>query len=231
MRQPSYTIAVRTSAVGWGRSPFVEGVLAPPLPRLGDLGACSCVHIPGPRFEGHLVTRDWQAAPCCGVLSALCGYESLAQRTYPSLPSLLKTTTERVSRVLRQAGCPQDVRDVLTSAVLARFSDRLRRWLSTVPPFLLRGNIYRAMRPVHAAGCLFVRVDRSPGRVILLCSEAWLALHLPVFVCSTRYLHSELQTDEDFTEWASSSLRSVLCQTCSSLRVRPGPRSGMPYAY
>ena len=87
------------------------------------------------------------------------------------------------------------------------------------------------MRLVRAAGCIFVRVDRSPGRVILLCREAWLALHLPVFVCSPRYLHSELQTDEDFTEWASSSLRSVLCQTCSSLRVRPGPRSGMPYAY
>ena len=87
------------------------------------------------------------------------------------------------------------------------------------------------MRLVRAAGCIFVRVDRSPGRVILLCREAWLALHLPVFVCSPRYLHSELQTDEDFTEWASSSLRSVLCQTCSSLRVRPDPRSGMTYSY
>ena len=120
VRQPSYTIAVRASSVGWGKSPFVEGVLAPPLSRLGDLGACSCAHIPGPRFEGHLVTRDWQVTPCCGMLQALCGYESLAQRTYPSLPSLLKTTTERVSRVLKQAGCPKDVRDVLTSAVLAR---------------------------------------------------------------------------------------------------------------
>ena len=57
LRKPVHTIAVQTSSVRWGKSPFAEGVLAPPLPELESYGPCSCLGLSGPRHAGHLLTR------------------------------------------------------------------------------------------------------------------------------------------------------------------------------
>ena len=164
-------------------------------------------------------------------MAALCGDESLAQRTYPSSCSLIKATAERVRRVLRQAGYPKESVDDLIPHVMSRFSERVRCWMQSLPAFLLRSNIRRGLRAVHAAGFLFVRVDRSPGRIILLCRDAWLALQRSVFLQSPRYSEVQGFSAEDFSDWATSSLQSLLKETGSSLKVRAGPRAGAPYAY
>ena len=103
--------------------------------------------------------------------------------------------------------------------------------MQSLPAFLLRSNIRRGKRAVHAAGFLFVRADRSPGRIMLLCRDAWLALQRSVFLQSPRYSEVQGFSAEDFSDWATSSLQSLLKETGSSLKVRAGPRAGAPYAY
>ena len=232
LRRPQHTISVRTCSVGWGKSSFADCVLAAALPDLDAIGCCSCQGLVGPRHAGHLITRDWQSVPCAAPLASVCGEQSLAQRTYPGVHFLLKTTEDRVRRVLRAAGYPTDSLEEVSRGVLRRFSSGVTHWLRGLPPYLVRSHIRRGLRPVHSAGFLFVRIDRSPGRVMLLCREAWLALQRLAFLLSPRYCPVPGEPNEEaFVEEAETSLREVLRSTGSRLRIRRGPNAGMPYAY
>ena len=232
LRKPQHAISVQTAAVGWGKSSFADCIIAASMPNLQEVGTCTCQCIPGPRHAGHLITRHWQSVPCALSLASFCGEASLAQRTYPGVNALMKVTEERVRKVLRGAGYHKDIVEGVSREVVGRFDAGVRAWLHNLPPYLIRSHLRRGLRPVHAAGFVFVRVDRSPGRVILVCREAWLALQRKTFLLSPRYSPVPgVVDDETFVQQAEASMRGVLRQAGSNLRVRPGPRAGMPYAY
>jgi hypothetical protein len=145
---------------------------------------------------------------------------------------VLKSTAERVRRVLRDAGYRKDVMDEVATKVMARFDARLRIWMNTLPPYLVRSVLRRGLRAVHSGGFLFARVDRSPGRLVLLCREAWMALQRSTFLESARYRTVlPIVSEEWFIKDAEASLHRLLHQLGSSLKVRGNPRAGMPYAY
>ena len=112
------------------------------------------------------------------------------------------------------------------------FTHPMQKWLDSLPPMLMQNNIRTALRSIHNAGYLFVKIDRSPGRLMLMCRHAWLFLQQSAFLQSPRYTFLEsAETDENYRERVFESLKSVLRDCGSKLPLRKMKGTGRPYGY
>ena len=76
--------------------------------------------------------------------------------------------------------------DVVHSITMA-VGHEMEQWLRTLQKLFFRPNLFRARSPIWAAGMVLVKIDRNPGRVVLMCKEAWMNLQLSTFLLSPRY--------------------------------------------
>ena len=99
---------LRLGKVSWSRSPMVDAVVAPSIPQPESIGLCQCAGWVGPRHNGHIVTRQWQSLPPCHRLAALCGTESMAQRTFPTARQVADVMRQRMRSWLILCGFDED---------------------------------------------------------------------------------------------------------------------------
>ena len=216
----------------WGKSPFVESIVAPALPSLEKIGKCNCSALEGPRVAGHLISRSWQDIPACRALKLLCGGASLSQRTYGSTEVFCDSVKKQAIRLLRSAGMEKDDAEGAAYRYSCTFKLLMQQWMKSLPPILFQQNIRKALQAVHRAGLMFVRIDRSPGRVVVMCREAWLHLQRTAFLHSYRY--ATLDATEDDTNYAArawKSLKLLLCDCGSKLALSKTKGTGRPYGY
>jgi hypothetical protein len=185
-----YPVVMDGPNLFWEKTPFAENILAPTQVNLSALGSCSCASAAAglPRWQGHLITRKWWMLPCCRELADMARTFSLQQRTYPPLQEILKVFQQRLKRFLRDCCVGVGNVPLLISPVMAAVEPRLRQWLATLPPLLQRSTLRRVRKRFWQRGLVMVRIDRNPGRLILLCKEGWVHLQQQAFLASPRYV-------------------------------------------
>ena len=232
-RTPQFFISSRCLNCTWGKSALVETIIAPALPALKKIRECNCSALKGPRIAGHFISRSWHEVPACAALYRLCGSVSLSQRAYPDADILRESAERQALRLLRAAGMEKENAEGVAARYSCIFKHLLQHWMATLPPMLLQANIRRALRAVHRAGLLFVRIDRSPGRVVVMCREAWLHLQRAAFLQSPRYtiLIGDPEGDNAYADRMWKSLSQLLCDCRSKMVLRKAKGSGRPYGY
>ena len=199
-RTTQFIISSRCVVCKWGKSPLVESVIAPSSPDFQHIGQCSCLSLKGTRIAGHIVTRNWWELPVCSKLYELCANCSLSQRTYRGLAVLCADLKLQAKKLFRSSGMEKEDTEATANQYSEYAKDLLSPWMGSLPQMLIQRNIRKALRIVHNAGFLFVRIDRSPGRVMAICREAWQHLQQVAFLHSPRC--SPLSSAEDDKEYA-----------------------------
>lgn len=190
--------------VTWRGSPFAEQLIAPSRIQVERVGQCNCKEIRPPNFHGHVVVRDWQSVEQCAQLASLFRDDSLQQRLYPTVTSIWRGIESQLHRIMCSAGFakkpgPLGV-DFAVNYVRERLLPQLQQWRNKLPNHLRKEVVFKAVESVWRSGFVFVKLDRNPGRVVLMCVEAWRSLH------NTTFKHSRYQTVTDSAgeeaEWA-----------------------------
>ena len=193
-RAPQFAVVLEGTAVCWEKTPFAEAVLSPATIPWDLVGPCRCGALPAcvPRYQGHVICRSWQQLTCCEQLWQVAGAASLQCRTYPSLQRIAEQFEERLVRFLRRAGFPEERARSAAAAVGQPTLRTLGPWMASLAPVLKQRELVAARKKVWEAGLLLVRVDRSPGRVVVLCRELWNFIQNATFLESSRYLLADV---------------------------------------
>jgi hypothetical protein len=158
----------------------------------------------------------------------------MAQRTFPTARHICSTVEGRMVRFFKDCGFNGDVAKGHATAVLAGFYPLLEDWLRRLPGYLRQREIRGAVQRMWQAGLVAVRIDRNPGRVIVLCREAWLRIHQECFLNSPRYGHTALLPAAEDPDYAKSEVDAykrwmeVVGMVDSFQMV---PRATRPYGY
>jgi hypothetical protein len=158
--------------------------------------------------DGHIITRDWQQLPCCHALAALLGALPLQMRVFPSLQDVEESISSQVKRQCKVAGFPRDSRETVALTVLTQMRPLLERWADSLPRFLLLRFLRPALRRVHAAGFVFLQVDRNPQRLVAVCRKAWYEMHCSVFL-TPRYSVTCLPPCSSSSDWDQRTIDSL----------------------
>ena len=235
-RTYQFPLMVEGASVCWERSPYAEAVLSPAAPVWDQVGPCSCAQLSPelPRCGGHVVSRTWDTIPCCRQLSELVGGASLQCRTFPSLERICEQFGDRVTRYLRAAGFSEEEANQALSPILRTTRRVLAPWLQSLPHVMQQGALLSARRAVWAGGLLMVKVDRNPGRVMVVCRELWKRLQNEAYLSNGRYHRLELPpSDEDtqFAEGLRESFKTAVPGAQEWMGRRPSGPLGRPSCY
>ena len=214
-RTAQFSIQFAIGRVSWKRSPMLDSIVAPSFLKFSD-SACRCAGFSATRFQGHVCTRNWETLPPCKGLSQLVGTRCLTYRLYAPLSYVLADIQSQVSNKLRMCGMPKDNADIAAERYCIAIRRPLEQYWDSLPPFLLLDNVKLALRAVRRSNMVFVRIDRNPGRMILMCQALWNQLQQQIFVSCQRYspsmqpLSSETssfakETTDDFQSYVSSA--------------------------
>ena len=136
---------------------------------------------------GHICLRSWESVASCQKLFRLVGTSSMAFRTYPAVESVLSAIHEQAARKLRVSGMSNEIVDEIASALLQAARPAFIDYWTKLPKQTLLQNIKEALVPIRKSGLIFVRLDRNPGRVVLLCPILWMSLQRSTFLQCPRY--------------------------------------------
>ena len=210
---------------------MVDTVVAPSCPPMYQIGLCQC-H--GGAYQGHVLTRDWERLPACGKLRRLVGARCMAQRTYPRVDHVVGTVQARITQYLVACGYATDLAQREASTVTGVFRGRLATWLGSLPPYLQQSRVRAALQPMWAAGLVAVRIDRNPGRVVVMCVEAWKRLNAQCFTECPRYQHTRrvpATDDADYAKCEVRGFREWMMPAGESITFATVPRATRPYGY
>ena len=230
-RLPQFMVTIRVGRAIWARSPMVDTVVAPSCPPMHQIGLCQC-H--GGAYQGHVLTRDWERLPACGELRRLVGARCMAQRTYPRVDHVVGTVQARITQYLVACGYATDLAQREASTVTGVFRGRLATWLGSLPPYLQQSRVRAALQPMWAAGLVAVRIDRNPGRVVVMCVEAWKRLNAQCFTECPRYQHTRrvpATDDADYAKCEVRGFREWMMPAGESITFATVPRATRPYGY
>lgn len=236
-RTLQFYLMVESTSVCWERTAYAEAVLAPANLPMQHIGSCQCHSLPSalPRRDGHVITREWQALPCCRELAAIVGTASLQCRTYPSLDAILEEYGERVQKYLKMAGFPKDDAAAAWAAVSVSSLPVIKTWYDALPAMMRQSALVTARHRLWGCGLVMARIDRSPGRVLVMCVDAWRALQNATFLHNPRYrpaLHT-VPCDDDplYAARVRESFSAAVPDSSKWIGRPPGGGAARPQSY
>ena len=144
--------------------------------------------------------------PACSFLFNLVGSRCLTYRMYLPVSSVLADIRNQVCKKLRSCGLTKDEADIVSDRYRNTIHKPLAEYWESLPSFLLLDNIKSAMRPIYRANMVFVRIDRNPGRAILMCKALWVDLQQHIFVSCPRYSSSHKPLSSDTPGFAKDTI-------------------------
>ena len=188
-RSLQYALVVEAGSLGWEKTPYAETLLAPSKLALNKVGRCQCNRLGSgyPRINGHVITRAWDALPCCSNLASLGLQSSFQCRTFPSLHRICETFGCRLRRFFRSAGFADDYLDEAVANIVDMARHLLAPWLANLPAIMQQAALIHMRQQIWDAGMIIVRIDRNPGRLIVLCRELWKETQKAAFLQNQRY--------------------------------------------
>ena len=234
-RLPQFTIQLQVGRACWAKTPAADSVLAPAFPKKPRSLLCKCQRFDVNKVLGHVCLRQWSILPPCKVLSDLVGTSSLAYRTFPSTEVVVIKVRHQAVQKLQQSGMPKDAADQAADVLAQTLQPALERYWATLPKQTILSNLKEAAIPIYNAGFMFVRIDRNPGRLILLCPSLWFSLQKSTFLQSPRYRRTTMVSsadDADFCKNTIASFAEFMYRQCSArVRLRESTTASRPRGY
>ena len=103
----------------------------------------------------------------------MVGGSSLQNSTYPALQRIVGEFSDRMTRFLRLGGFPEEDAQSAVKEVMEPTLSALSPWCASLAPALKQKYLIAARSKVWAGRLVLLRVDRSPGRIVVLCCELW----------------------------------------------------------
>ena len=234
-RSLQYDVMVECGSMVWRKTPFAESLLAPSALSMHKIASCHCGSLVNsvPRYQGHVITREWSTIPCAALLRAFGANSSFQCRTYPSWQRICEDFSFRVKRFLRCAGYNDESMDVAHRSVIEEAARLLIPWLVTLPAIMQQDRLLKARRQLWAHGLVVARMDRNPGRIVVMCRELWLQLQKSTFLENKRYAPADFPPDDD-PDYASDARKSFLAAVPGAAEwagCKPSGRNARPQSY
>ena len=234
-RSPQFTIQLQVGRACWAKTPTADSIIAPSFPKQPRSALCKCHYFDVNKVNGHVCLRQWSVLPACKALSDLVGTSSLAYRTFPSMELVISKVHHQAVQKLQSSGMPKDTADEASALLVQTLRPPLERYWATVPKQTIISNLKIAMIPVYKAGFMFVRIDRNPGRVILLCPTLWLSLQQSTFLGSPRYRDANLVASSDDADFCKNTIASfvefIFQRSGARVRLRESTAAARPKGY
>ena len=166
-RLDNFEVVARCLSACWRGSPYLTDVLSPSIPPLECVGPCSCMHTS--TGVQHIFTREWQHLSCCYALTQLLGDIPLQMRVFPSITYIQTSVRTQLRRLFKSVGFEKDAFQRIIDEICVTFHPSIISWAETLPSFLQLRLLRPALRQVHRAGLLFLKLDRNPQRLVVVC--------------------------------------------------------------
>ena len=234
-RLPQFILQLQVGRACWSKSPMADSIIAPSFPKRLAAAACGCNAVQANKIQGHVCLRNWSVLPSCQGLFKLVGTSSLAYRTFQSVDSVLSSIRLQAVRKLQSAGMPKEAADHVGEACARTLKLPLEQYWASLPERMLLSHLKKAVRPVRKEGFIFVRVDRNPGRVVLLCPILWASLQRTTFLQCHRYCRVQVTPsadDPDYCKTTIASFKAFLYQKCGQrVAIRESSTASRPHGY
>ena len=198
--------------MGWQKTPTADALLAPSSLPLSKVGACQCERHSTdiPRINGHIITRAWDMLPCCAALAEFGSTASFQCRTFPMVERICDAFSGRVRRLLRMAGFTDEYLELATSCISVSTQQLLAPWLASLPAIMQQKDLLRIRQQIWKSGMVFARIDRNPGRMVILCRDLWIDMQKTTFLQNERYVAVDTMPSKDDSEYAVNVRESFL---------------------
>ena len=204
---PQFGIMLRVGRVCWKRSPMLDSIIAPAVLRgTSDIFDCKCSAFPSSRVEGHVCTRKWHELPLCSGLFQVVGNRCMSYRVYPRLETVCGEIEHRVMANLRLGGMDKELACDMSSRFVKSAIPSMQEFWKSLGPHLHLDFVKSRLRTIRKAGFTFVRIDRNPGRVILVCNALWLSIQRKVFLQNVRYNAANVLLSSDDEEYITRTI-------------------------
>ena len=214
-RALQFDLMVEGSSMCWEKTPYAEAVLSSSVLQWDKVGPCQCHRLPDSmtRWQGHVVTRAWDTVPCCQTLKKVAGGCSLQCRTYPGLDAICERFADRTLRFMQMGGFSDDDASLAQSSIAETTRKILTPWLMSLSPVMQQKELVKGRRDIWAGGMVLLKVDRSPGRVIVACREVFGILQKATFLENQRYAALDLvpsAEDDSFAQTIRASFKEAV---------------------
>ena len=211
-RSLQFDLIIEAGAMGWQKTSTADSFLAPSSLPLDKVGPCQCGRqsADAPRLHGHIITRHWDALPCCSALAELGITSSFQCRTYPTVDRICEAFGRRTRRVLRTAGFSDDNLEQATSRITTVTRRLLDSWQTSLPAIMQQNYLMRIRQQVWRCGMVLARIDRNPGRLICMCRDLWMELQNTTFLQNIRYVAIDAMPSSDDSGYAEKVRDSFL---------------------
>ena len=89
-------------------------------------------------------------------------------------------------------------------------------WIRTLPAHAQQSHLVQARRQLWRHGIIAARVDRNPGRLVVLCRELWAQLQRSTFLNNERYSLLRTVPSHDDVDYAKNVRESFLATVAGS---------------
>ena len=186
---------------------MLDSIIAPAvLKGTSDIFDCKCSAFPSLRVEDHVCTRKWHELPLCSGLFQVVGNRCMSYRVYPRLETVCGEIEHRVMANLRLGGMDKELACDMSSRFVKSAIPSMQEFWKSLGPHLHLDFVKSRLRTIRKAGFTFVRIDRNPGRVILVCNALWLSIQRKVFLQNVRYNAANVLLSSDDEEYITRTI-------------------------
>ena len=217
-RSMQYELMLEASSLCWEKTPFADAILAPSNLPIQKIGQCRCSSYPSdiPRFKGHVITRSWASLPCCAEMAKFGNNVSFQCRTFSSVDRICDEFGHRVERFLKAAGFAEEHLHHAQQCITSLARRLLEPWLQTLPTYMQHSSLIAARRRLWSHGMVAVRVDRNPGRLVVMCRDLWFNIQQAVFLRNARYVLLPTAPSDEDPEYANDVREAFLSAVVGS---------------
>ena len=233
-RTPQFGILLSAGRICWQRSIMCDCLVAPAVPKFTDGFSCKCRKYASSQVDGHLCTRKWGNIKPCQGLYRLVGDQPMSCRLYPPLNVVVGSLGHRVNAKLRMAGMDMDTSSEIAANFVQQVQQPLQRFWGSLPTHLHYDSVKQQLRPVLRTGLVFVRIDRNPGRVVLMCRSLWLSMQMKIFLNNARYKPADIplcSDDSSYSRNTTSHFEAFLKECGVNVKVKAPAGAARPRGY
>ena len=106
---------------------------------------------------------------------------------------------------------------------------------SSLQPQMLDTNIKQAAASIQRAGFILVRIDRNPGRIVVVCPFLWISLQRSTFLQNDRYSSMDCCSSSDDPHYSEATVASfssyVFANSGQKVKIHAPPNASRPKGY
>ena len=167
-------------------------------------------------------------------LHHLIGDRPMSYRPHPPLNVANDLVQHCVKTRLRMAGMDADTASEIASKYARQIQRPLQQFWESLPTHLHYDTVKQQLRPSLRTCLVFGRIDRNPGRVVLMCRALWMSMQVKIFLNNIRYKPADVVLCSEDPAYASNTIahfEAFLKGSGVSVKVKAPAGAARPRGY